>query len=116
MNWPPLLLIFALYTLNPITISVYPAFAMQPATFRITVMVPRHFENRHLCYGVTGPEDKKSCLSLDSWQSRRTWTVYWSLRTAGEYEAIATVTRRDAGRERSYIARQPFRVIGGMEP
>jgi hypothetical protein len=115
MNWHPFLLIFALYSLNPVTISVYPHFAMQPATFRITVLVPRHVDNRKLCYAVTGPEEKRSCLSLDGWQARRTWTVYWELRTAGEYEATATLTRMVDGREQRHVQAQPFRVIG-IEP
>jgi hypothetical protein len=112
MGLPPLLLVFALFTLNPITISVYPQFAMTPATFRITVLVPRHAENRNLCFGVSGPEDKKSCLSLDGEQARRTWTVYWTLRGSGEYEAVADLTRNEAGQIRHYVERQPFRVIG----
>lgn len=110
-----LLLIFALYSLNPVTLSVYPAFAMQPATFRITVLVPRHVENRRLCYDVTGPEDKRSCFSINGAEDRRVWTVYWNLRTAGDYTASAILTRMEDGRERIYREERPFRVLG-MEP
>lgn len=109
------LFVAALYTLNPVTISIYPQFAMSPATFRITVMVPRHLENRQICYSVDGPEFKKSCVSLDGWQARRTWTVFWDLRTGGEYEAVAVLTRITEGRTEQFRSQQPFRVIG-IEP
>lgn len=115
MTWP-FLFVAAMFTLNPVTVSVYPSFAMvHAASFRITVMVPRHLDNRHLCFGVTGPEDKKSCLTLDGFQARKTWTVYWTLRTAGEYQAMADLTRIEAGNERHYVSQQPFRVIGGFD-
>lgn len=110
----PFLFVAAL-TLNPVTLSLYPQLAHAPATFRLTVMVPRHAENRQICYSVDGPELKRSCLTLNGAEDRRVWTVYWSLRTAGEYEAVATLTRIEAGRERLYVDRRPFRVIG-MEP
>ena len=111
----PLLLIFALWSLNPVTVSVYPHFAMRPATFRITVLVPRHEQNRRLCYETTGPEDKRSCFSINGADDRRAWTVYWEIRTAGEYTASAILTRSEQGREKTYRDDQPFRVIG-MEP
>lgn len=108
--------IAALYSLNPVTISVYPPVATHTAaTFRITTMVPRHFDNRNVCFGVDGPELKRSCFTLDGWQSRRTWTVYWTLESAGEYLASADLTRIEGGKEKHYASSQPFRVIG-FEP
>jgi len=112
-----LLFVAALYTLNPVTISIYPPASMAPATVRITVLVPRHLDNREVCYGFSGPEDKKSCLTLDGWQARRTWTVYWPIRTAGEYLAEATLTRVTEGKTQTYRQQAPFRVVGfEMEP
>lgn len=108
----PFLFIAAFYVLNPVTVSLYPPFAMSPATFRITVMVPRHAQNRQLCYAIDGPEMKKSCIQLDGESSQKVWTVYWDLRTAGEYEASAVLTRMTDGRERTYRDSHPFRVLG----
>jgi len=110
-----LLFVAALYTLNPVTISIYPPASMAPATVRITVLVPRHLDNREVCYGFSGPEDKKSCLTLDGWQARRTWTVYWPIRTAGEYLAEATLTRVTEGKTQTYRQPAAFRVLG-FEP
>lgn len=111
----PFLFIAALFTLNPVTLSVYPAFALQPATFRITVLAPRHAANRRLCFGYDGPELKQSCLDLDGANDRRVWTVYWDLRTGGEYEAVALLTRVQDGQTKQYRDARPFRVIG-IEP
>lgn len=115
MNVPPFLLIFALYSLNPVTVSIYPRFAMSPATFRLTVLVPRHAENRRACWQVDGPELKASCVQLDGLEARRSFTVYWDLRTAGDYTASAILTRMEQGREKTYRDDQPFKVLG-MEP
>lgn len=112
----PFLLIFALFTLNPVTISVYPQFAMTPATFRVTVLVPRHVENRLMCYSVDGPELRRSCISLDGEHSQRVWTSYWELRTSGDYVANAELTRVHLGKTERHTDRQPFRVIGGEMP
>lgn len=113
-SWP-FLFVAALYSLNPITISVYPRFSLPPATFRITVLVPRHADNRRACWAIDGPELKRSCIDLAGVESRRAWTVYWDLRSVGEYEASATLTRMEDGRERYYVSRQGFQVLG-MEP
>lgn len=114
-SYPPLLLIFALFTLNPVTISVYPHFSLPPATFRITVLVPRDATNRRICWKVDGPELRSSCLDLAGTDARKAWQVFWDLRTPGEYEAVATLTRMVEGREKVFTDRQPFRVLG-MEP
>ncbi len=108
----PFLFVAALYTLNPVTLSLYPKFAMAPATFRITVMAPRNAANRLVCFQVDGPELRKSCMSLDGENSQRVWSVYWELRTSGEYVAEATLTRMEDGKTKTYVDRQPFRVIG----
>lgn len=110
MSW--FVFIAALYTLNPLTISVYPPVSMAPATIRITVMVPRHVANRWLCFGVDGPELKRSCLELDGEASRKVWTVYWAFRSVGTYEASAVLTRLVDGRVTHVADRQPFQVIG----
>ncbi len=115
MTYFPFLFVAALYSLNPVTLSIHPPASMAPATFRITVLVPRHLDNRKICYGVDGPELKNSCFTLDGWQARRTWTVYWSLRVAGEYEATADLLRIEGGKEKHYVQRQAFRVVG-FEP
>ena len=108
----PFLFIAALFTLNPVTVDVYPPFGMAPASFRIRVMAPRHAANRAICYGVEGPELKRSCFTLEGAQAQRIWTVFWELRAPGEYEASATLTRIEDGREKYYRARRPFQVIG----
>ena len=110
----PFLFVAALFFVQPVSLRVYPAFAMAPATFRFLVLVPRDTRNRQLCYGYSGNEDRKSCVQLDGDQARRTYTAYWSLRTAGEYQAMAIVTRNEGGAIKSYVETQPFRVIGGV--
>jgi hypothetical protein len=115
-SFPTFLLVGAMWFLpSPLSLSVYPAFGMAPATFRFLVIVPRDARNRQLCYGYSGSEDRKSCVQLDGDQARRTYTAYWSLRTAGEYQAVATVTRNEGGQIKSYVETQPFRVLG-VEP
>jgi hypothetical protein len=111
VTWP-FLFIAALYTLTPVTLTVHPRVGMAPSTFRVTVIVPRHFDNRRICFGYSGNEDRKSCLDLEGWTSRRTWTVYYDIRTAGEYVAEAILTRVTDGREETFQQSQPFRVVG----
>jgi hypothetical protein len=112
VTWP-CLFVDALYAnIAPVSISLAPPFSLAPATFRITVIVPRHPENRRICFGVSGPEDKKSCMDLPGFEARRSWTVYWSLRTAGEYQAEAVLTRIEQGKEQRYRDVRSFRVIG----
>ena len=112
MSTFPFLFVAALFFVPPVSLSVHPAFALAPATFRILVIVPRDARNRQACWGFTGPEDRKSCVQLDGDQARRTYTVYWNVRTAGEYLASAILTRSEDGRERIYREDRPFRVIG----
>lgn len=119
MEVVPFLLIMAMFTLNPITLSVYPQFSLsRPATFRLAVLTPRHTDNRNVCldYRLVGDADpvRSSCQSMDGANGARVRTVYWDVRAAGEYEAVATLTRMEAGRERLYVDRRSFRV--GMEP
>jgi hypothetical protein len=111
-GWP-FLLIAALYASVPaVTISIAPPFSLAPATFRITVIVPRHPDNRKICFSVEGPEMKRSCEDLPGFEARRTWTVYWSLRTAGEYQAEAELTRMESGKAQHYRDVRSFRVLG----
>ena len=110
-TWP-FLFVAALYSLNPVTVSVYPSVSMSPATYRITVLVPRHFDNRRICFGYSGNEGRTSCVDLEGWTSRRSWTVYYDIRTAGEYQAEAVLTRITEGREQIHRSQQPFRVVG----
>lgn len=112
----PFLFVAALYWLSPVTLSVYPPFGMAPASFRALVMVPRDKGNRKICYGFDGPEYKQSCVQLDGDQARRVYTAYWNIRTAGEYEASAVVTRIENGKEKTYTDTRPFRVLGMGEP
>jgi hypothetical protein len=107
-----LLLIGALYSLPAVSISVYPHFSGSPATVRITVLVPRHLENRRLCFGYSGNEDRRSCLDLDGFTARRSWTVYFDIRSPGEYQAEAVLTRMTDGKETYFRQQAPFRVIG----
>jgi hypothetical protein len=107
-----LLLIGALYALPPVTISVYPSISMVPATVRLTVLAPRHVDNRRICLSYDGGEMRRSCEDLQGIGSRRSWTFYWDVRTAGEYIATAKLTRMESGREHIYTSNQSFRVIG----
>lgn len=120
MTLPPLLLVFALFTLNPVTISVYPHVSGSPATFRMTVLTPRHAANRSLCLSYhlqIAPEIpiRRSCHTMAGDTERRVRTVYWDVRESGEFEASAILTRMEDGREKTYRSTQPFRVIG-LEP
>jgi hypothetical protein len=115
-SWP-WIFIAALYALPaPVTVSVYPTFGMPPAMFRITVLAPRHAENRLLCFAADGPELRRSCQTLHGEASQRVWTVYWTVRTPGAYVAEAILTRMEDGRARIYVSREPFRVVGDVEP
>lgn len=119
MSWP-FLFVAALYTLNPVTLTVYPPFGLPPATFRITVLTPRHADNRNLCISFADVDDdrapiRRSCQSMAGDLERRVRTVYWDVRSAGEYVAVADLTRMEQGRETHYVQRQPFRVLG-VEP
>lgn len=110
----PFLFIAALWAsaLNPITLSVYPAVGMPPMTVRARTIVERHPDNRILCLAYEGPEDKKSCFALEGEKDSRVFTKFWFLRVSGEYHALADLTRIEGGRERHYLARQDFTVIG----
>lgn len=112
---PLLLTIGAMFTLNPLTLSLYPPVSMAPATVRITVLAPRNPGNRLLCWQVDGPEFRKSCRSLDGENAPRVWSVYWNLRTSGEYVAEAVLTRVTEGKTQTYRETQPFRVVGGFD-
>ena len=108
----PFLLIFALFTIPDVSLSVSPSFAQSPATFRFLVLVPRHPDNRRICVSFDGPEMRLHCEDLDGDKARRSLTTYWSLRTAGEYEAVAVLTRIEQGREKAYMETRAFRVFG----
>ena len=118
----PFLFIAAMYALMPATVSlsVYPSVSMSPAMFRVLVIVPRHGENRNLCVSYALSTDpmvpiRRSCQSMAGEQERRVRTIYWDVREAGEYDAVATLTRVTDGRTQEFVDRQPFRVVG-MEP
>lgn len=117
MTWP-FLFVAALYALSPISIQVYPPFSMAPATFRILVIVPRDASNRNLCYayGASDVIDRRSCLSLDGERAKRSYITYWNIRAPGDYTATAVLTRMEDGKAKLYIDRQPFHVLGGMDP
>jgi len=115
----PLLFVAAMYAFwgEPVTLSVYPAVSMSPAAFRLLVIVPRHTDNRNLCIAYSLATDpmtpiRRSCHSMSGEQERRVRTIYWELREAGAYDAVATLTRMADGRAQTYVDRQPFRVIG----
>jgi hypothetical protein len=117
VNWWPFLLVGALYAVpSPVTISVFPHVSMVPATVRLTVLAPRHVDNRRICWSVDGSEFKKSCLDLPGFDSRRVWTVYWPIRSPGAYEAVAVLTRNELGKDKIYTSRQSFQVIGSELP
>lgn len=108
----PFLFIAAFFTLTPVTLSIYPPVSMAPATFRIRTIIDRHEANRTLCVAYEGPEYKRSCFPIDGAQSARVFQSYWNLRVSGEYEAVADLTRMEAGTERHYVERHAFRVLG----
>jgi hypothetical protein len=114
----PFLFVAALFALHPVTVSVYPTVSLaQHATFRLTVMAPRHEDNRELCLGYRHPGplepwQRRSCQSMDGIHATRTRTVYWDVRMSGEFEAVADLKRIEAGREKHYIDSRPFRVVG----
>lgn len=111
MNFP-FLLIFALYAVTPVSLTVFPQFGMAPATFRFLVIVPRDEQNRQICFGYSGAEDRRSCTTMDGANASRVYTTYWHIRTTGDYVADATLLRMEHGREKTYRETQPFRVIG----
>lgn len=108
----PWLFIAALYTINPISLSVWPGFAqVQPATFTFVVRIQRDPQNRTACFVTDGPERRSSCWLMDG-QSQQSYRFERTFRVGGEYEATAIVTRDVQGQEQSFTEARPFRVIG----
>lgn len=109
----PFLFVWAIFALSPVTISVFPPAQLPPAPFRVRAIVARHADNRRLWIEIDGPEYKRSLFEIEGAQAQRVFEpVRVELRAAGEYVATATLVRIEGGRERNFIARQPFRVLG----
>lgn len=118
----PLLLIFAMYFLpGPVQISVRPKVAFPPGAFLVRATIERDPGNRQLVleavrYGVF--RERRTPFQIDGAQRQRVFTptnkcICWSDLPAGEYEAVATLTRIVEGKTQTYVAREPFRVLGG---
>ena len=117
MSLPPLLIVWAMFAVNAITLSVYPPVSTVPATVRMTVWTPRDAANRSVCvsYHLQAVPDlpiRRSCQPLDGANDRRVRTVYWDVREAGTFDAEAVLTRMEDGKATTYRSAQPFRVIG----
>lgn len=99
---------------EPIAISVFPAVAMVPNTFRVRIKIAKHPDNRALCWAYDGPQHQRFCWSLAGDTAPKVETVFWFLRIPGVYGATADLTRIEFGKERHYVARQEFQVLGGF--
>lgn len=113
----PFLLVWAIFALSPVTISVVPAFsAAHPAQFNARATIERHADNRLLELAFDGPEYKFTAFQIDGAQPQRVFApVRVEFTAPGEYLATATLTRIEGGRAHHYVASQPFRVLG-LEP
>lgn len=124
MSFPPLLIVWALYTLNPVTISVYPAFTIEGGGIRVRAIIERHAQNRSLVLEAVRFQifqERRTPFQLDGAQRQRVFTptnacICWQDLPAGEYDAVATLTRMEDGKARIYRSVQPFRVIGHDDP
>jgi hypothetical protein len=113
MTAVPFLLIWAMYFLPVVDISVFPPMAHAPAAFRARAIIEKHPDNRLLIMEVDGPEYKSSQWVIEGAQRQRVFQ--WQrleLRSVGEYVAKATLIRITDGRERKHIATVVFQVRG----
>lgn len=105
-----MLWICALSVEHPVALSVFPRVDLRvPGQIRARLTVPRHPDNRAVCWAYDGPEYRSLCWTVDG-RSPRTETVWWYLRHAGGYEALASVTRMEEGRSRQYVVRTSFQI------
>lgn len=116
----PFLFVAALFALNPITISVYPAVTMPSGGIRVRAIIERNPDNRQLRLValLDGTfEMRATPFQIDGAQSQRVFSPTntcgcWFDLPSGEYQAVAELTRMEHGRERRYSVRENFRVLG----
>lgn len=124
MSLPPVLLVFALFTLNPVTISVYPPFIHEGGGIRVRAIIERHAQNRSLVLEAVRFhvfQERRTPFEIHGAQSQRVFTptnacICWMDLPAGEYDAVAILTRMEDGHAHRYRSVQPFRVIGPDDP
>lgn len=71
----------------PLRMSIYQTVGMAPLTLRVKVRAEA--EGREVCIIVAGPEDRRSCRTLNG----ITWTTDFLLRSSGEYSVFAVSER-----------------------
>lgn len=100
--------------IEPVRISVYPQAAF-PSTFRILIRTAQHPDNRQLCFELQPL--RKSCHAVDGEHEPRSWTIFYEIRSPGNYTATADLLRVEGGREKHYLASSNFQVLGpgGLE-
>lgn len=122
----PFLFVAALYALTPrpVMVNVRPAFAMEPGGFHVYAMIEKHADNRQLVLEAVLWETfhvRRTPFQVDGAQSQRVFRptnrcLCWDDLAAGDYEAVATLTRITDGRTQVFVDRQPFRVLGADPP
>ena len=120
----PLLIVWAMFAVpRPVEVTVRPSFALQPGSFLVRAMIEKHDDNRLLILKAVLHETfdvRVTRFQIDGAQRQRIFTpankcICWFDLPAGEYTAIAELTRVHSGEMKIYRSQQPFRVIG-MEP
>lgn len=115
----PFLFIAALYWL-PLSISVYPYVTSPSGGIRVRAIIQQHADNRQLRLValLNGTfEMRATPFQIDGAQSQRVFSPTnkcgcWVDLPSGQYEAIADLTRIEQGKERHFVARQDFQVVG----
>ena len=97
-----------------LAVSIFPLVSTPPGYFRVTVIVPRHEDNRRLIlvfsdeYGMI----KKSEMNLDK-RSPLQYVRYLTKLPSGEYTYEAIVIQSHEGKEKMLYTSMGFVVIGG---
>jgi hypothetical protein len=95
----------------PVTLTVYPQVAHAPATFRVSIRIEKHPDNRELWLLWEGPRSGRTGLeSIDERDpAQYVWTDRLADLPAGEYTAQAFLIRTNSVHQSAAI---PFTVLG----
>ena len=97
-------------TVEPITVSIYPAVSSVRGSAHLKVFVERDQSNRALTWEIDGPEYyRSSSIPLDGAAAPRSWFFDIKNVPPGEFEVRATVKRNN---DSESVALSKFTVLG----
>jgi hypothetical protein len=100
--------------MEPLRLSITPAFSFAPGTVRVRARIEPSGENRRLAIVADGPNFYRSSdIQLDGEQAPKTVELRYSNLPGGDYEIYAVLSD-STGRERA-VARQAAKIIGISE-